>query len=73
MPLETFTPRTRLRCCGTCREWTLINRRTTWCPALATALPDSDLTDVGCDRWVKEPRETFAIDLYDKLSKAGAQ
>jgi len=73
MPLETFEARTRLRCCGTCREWTLINRRTTWCPKLETALPDDDLTSTGCDAWQQEPRETFALELIERLKQAGAE
>lgn len=72
MTLETFPPRTRRRCCGTCREWGLVDRRTTWCSALGVALPD-DLTACGCEAWEQEPRETFALELWAELEKAGAE
>lgn len=69
--LESFAPRSRPACCGTCSHWTLIrrNRRSrTWCPELRRPLP-GDLTACGCTRWRYEGHETQSVQLYQELDR----
>lgn len=45
-----------------------------WCPRLGIFLPEQDLTAQGCELgWSREPRETFAVELYEQLVREGAQ
>lgn len=76
--LETFPARSRLARCGTCEAWSVRRKpgsRTSglWCPRLGTFLPEQDLTAQGCQAWRQEPRETFAVELYEELIEEGAQ
>jgi hypothetical protein len=70
--LNRFPPRSRLECCATCTHWGLrrINRRSiTYCEQLNMPLLPANLTSCGCEQWRKEPRESFAIELYQKLQQ----
>lgn len=75
--LETFPPRTRLACCGTCEAWREqrhpeTKRSEAYCPRLGIYLYDN-MEAIGCAAWRQEMREPFALALYETLYRAGVR
>jgi hypothetical protein len=67
--INRFPPRSQPECCATCDQWYAKRRKgLPWCPVLKQLLPD-DLTACGCAQWRKEPRESFAVALYQELKQ----
>lgn len=65
MRLYRFTE-PAVQSCATCKHWRC-EAGQLWCPRAAAWLPEGKLVLVGCMFWEKEPRETYAVELYERL------